>query len=1629
MPGLFSSRRRGSSASRPVPPSTSSAAAAAAAGAYLHNASSTTSLSSAAAAAALRSRPSSPEAVGSIQTKRMVRRGSVSSVGSGSVIAGGTRGGPGGRGGLTRMNSGGSMSERTFRSPSPGSNRQSPNGAVSPAPDAPPVPALPASLGSGHRRSTSLEAPQRVTSPPPNQGKRGSSVDRHSIVPPPSTSRQAKRLSNVSEDDELDRQNSASRNFSRPMASPTSPANGAKKYTHGMGGYHTGPVGKATAGSRPGTSDGTLKQQGTNGALPMRLSEANRSASYETKDSIMVYDPSTRTFISKPNPNAGKGAPPSPTLPQAPALAPGTYDPSTRSIVPGKPASATPSSAPLVNKKTRPQLQPVETGPQPPPRNPARVSSPSPTSPRAQGFLQKQPSVVREDPEGEETAESQNPASSMKDTGRVTQTSAGPAKVYVAPLTHQRSGSLDVPRRTVEAGRGRNISMSPSRSAHFSTSPIVYGQRHDPPPRDLSPVKSAMKHSPASSVRTSSPMATFSPISGPAIPPSDASDTTSLYSQDGLLPKKKKSVRVSFDEQPEVVEISGAAAAAPKAIAAQASERSPAIDDEMEELMKPRPALPSFGSVRRSSGRRPPEMPEKVTEMAPERDGVSSDAALGGVLNTYKVRNISVDEKDLQDGKIPSPPIPPQVTSKNIPSEASDVDEDESGFKPEATSTPAQAKSDANSASGNLNPDVETRDFAAETPSALGLDDNKSNTATHDRNGVPAISLLPPTPGDEAEKELGDNAAQGDGHIKPRPSNESATDESSASDGEAGNVASTPARQLASTMAPADTNPEEFVDAQPHTAAPVYTNELLQPSPNLEAIDEDDSDDSAAFSDAAEDLSDLDEGGFASLNAIVSSPAVPSPVTEKQADTAPTLPESPTSKPAAIRQARQALNDSGSGDWSQATAYWSNLTMQQRQQIEREHLSSDDERPLPAPKPKKKKSALKQTGPSAPAPSAADNAAPKQMLKTLRAQPGPAAAPASGAGDSDVHMRRTMRPQSSDGGAMRSSMRSGGSSDQGNSIRTTMRSGPVSQQRPQSAIGSTSSVTKKTSSRPTSATGGLSSSSAGAAMTRARAGTTDSDDVIVAQDGAFPRVLSKRASQVSQQQRGFAAAVPPPGAYTQKLQQKVTANNDSDSESSFKKKRKSAATAGDGRYTMRRSMRAGSVGRHSEDSRAARPMSPELGAKRGGGAFSIRSLSPTGVSWGRDRGEKLRSSLRSPSVDTGARRTTLRSGSAVRGGSTTRASARPASTAGDASKFKSRFRADSDDDDDDRPAGRGFFKSRFADSDDEDDGPPGFIAADLAPVRGIPKRKGQDDGDSTDLEDEEDEAADPRKASRKREKQIKPGVPDPAEIDKAMEAARRKLGIAAPAAESNQGSALSKGSLRGPSTETAKPAFKLEDLKLDTTASPPQKKKGFMGSILRRNRNSTQSVTTVNQLNSPTLSGSPKVTSAAAASSPSVANAGETSAPSSPSQAKLVRRASYQPSQPRMKRGDSNVTAPPSSGDYGRATEDRENWPLPPPIPNDPPKASLHRPTTSDGVNPEAVRLARSMRPDIAPRAQSGIFEGREKARRSVRMADGVKEDDGGNELVGNGFRGIYSERTGRKKKFGMLRRAFGLND
>ena len=118
-----------------------------------------------------------------------------------------------------------------------------------------------------------------------------------------------------------------------------------------------------------------------------------------------------------------------------------------------------------------------------------------------------------------------------------------------------KTASLDIPQSTSTeamnnaAPQGKRLSLSPGRAAHFSAQPIYEtpeAMRHQPPPRSVSPAKSALKHSPS---RGASPTAGILKYGrGPA---SEASDISSVISEEGIkaAPNRKKSVRVSFDNE------------------------------------------------------------------------------------------------------------------------------------------------------------------------------------------------------------------------------------------------------------------------------------------------------------------------------------------------------------------------------------------------------------------------------------------------------------------------------------------------------------------------------------------------------------------------------------------------------------------------------------------------------------------------------------------------------------------------------------------------------------------------------------------------------------------------------------------------------------------------------------------------------------------------------------------------------------------------------------------------------------------------------------------------------------------------------------------------------------------------
>ena len=182
-----------------------------------------------------------------------------------------------------------------------------------------------------------------------------------------------------------------------------------------------------------------------------------------------------------------------------------------------------------------------------------------------------------------------------------------------------------------EKDSNANRPISPGRSAHFSNRLSVTSPGdevlHNPPPRSLSPYKSAMKHPASTSLNSNSPR----PVPSSSL--SEMSDGTSVASDEGSKTGKKRGAKVSFDDEAEVV---GAAMSSPptspedvlppsslsaareSSSAEQKKKRWISLgkkknnilpllksndngdgdDDDFEHVMKPRPTLPSFGSVR-----------------------------------------------------------------------------------------------------------------------------------------------------------------------------------------------------------------------------------------------------------------------------------------------------------------------------------------------------------------------------------------------------------------------------------------------------------------------------------------------------------------------------------------------------------------------------------------------------------------------------------------------------------------------------------------------------------------------------------------------------------------------------------------------------------------------------------------------------------------------------------------------------------------------------------------------------------------------------------------------------------------------------------------------------------------------
>ncbi|KAJ5536707.1 hypothetical protein N7513_009893 [Penicillium frequentans] len=617
---MFGRRKRSSSHHhQPLPTPASQSAQSAASHAFLKSQPSTGSLSSAAAAAALRNRTPTPTSVENVQTKRMTQRaasthsprGTMSSRRSASVS------GP-----LRRSSSSSSMTARTFREPSPHRPSTSSGPVSVQRPVEPPLPSLPAQYAQrkdATRRSSSLEPSMRSPpASPPRVSTRGVSSDRGGASSPLHN-----RVSSLSTVPEIDRPGSRnSVNFSYPRGTrPNSP-----------------PLTPSIPENQP-ISLGAVVD--SDGAQETDTQQTTPEKPTGTRSKVQAADGS----------HASKSAGPSA----------------------GTAAAAAAQAISI--QKSSPRADPSHARVEKSERDPSSIGSLDNKHPSSRTGPEKWPAVTREI-EPEEHAAVEVPQ--RQDPGN---------RLAAASPSSDRVDTIVTPQSSPSAAKGLRDqevqpqqSNSPGRSARFSKWLSVSSsgdQIHQPPARSVSPVKSALKHSRGSSL---SPDRRVSLTGQPVHPPGELSDGTSVASDDGfrLNVAKKRAPKVSFDDEAEIVGVAASPPTSPEEYTPGSPPKTKSRmswlgvgkkkqgasdfatgDDDFGGVLKPRPILPSFGSVRgnRDGGSQEPAVPEysdndssssSDDEVAAAPVSFSNDHAIGSVLpkvRSQDPRNVTSVER------------------------------------------------------------------------------------------------------------------------------------------------------------------------------------------------------------------------------------------------------------------------------------------------------------------------------------------------------------------------------------------------------------------------------------------------------------------------------------------------------------------------------------------------------------------------------------------------------------------------------------------------------------------------------------------------------------------------------------------------------------------------------------------------------------------------------------------------------------------------------------------------------------------------------------------------------------------------------------------------------------------------
>lgn len=1445
---------------------------------------------------------------------------------------------------LQRQNSSGSMTERSFRDPSP--NRTSSSGPY--RDDPPPVPALPRDYmapsvpAKSTRRAASVEPPERISSPAPRAAGRGVSLDRGPGVMPPKYTQRITSLSSVGEVGRGQARDSV--NFSRPMSPhnspPTSPLSERQAGPFAEPSVPTSP--HSTGGRTPGLRDGEAERI-------QRSMQATANRPVKKKKKVVAKDIAEGShFASGSSGGRPTGTALDTTPPRQPPSNSSTPSPGDSRLQ----ASQINDDARILPKRKKKRNAPSASNEDQEGSERPRSSYTSDSDTQSEqsfssdrarnyntrpaGLLVKQPSIVREEPEAEDQEVQILPTE--KTNGRLAQNgtaaeNAIPSRVTAGRQLHSRSASqpiatpatkkassLGVPaamgvpgtETLSSAGAVRPQSLSPARAAHFSSQPILEtpeGIKHSPPARSVSPAKSALKYSPSS--RGPSPVGSVPGArnrrSGRA--PSEASDTTSVISDEGFkgASRKKKSVRVSFDDDSIAV---GRAASpesqnSPVLMSPQNKESSSKWFNKKEETgsskdsaIQPMPALPSFGSARERKYERGLDEPSNASDpkqpQSTNHYETSSDLVIGNVLAQH------YREKEQRRS---NDPIPPEVTSvEGTGYHSSSEDEvfNDIDDKPQT--------SEANVALPNqssYSPHPTSRRNQEAPSSMIGIP-------------IPSIAVLPATPGIESARAEPKDWFRIPGEFPL----------STDSLGEDLPPTSSVVQHHATDPTPADigiAEPEPEPSVNHHEAGHSTVGsvaDMLRTQIHTHSHEESDDTDDSIYSDAAEDLSDIEGDGFGSINAIVESPANIKPTASNKAPSDMSNKEPPTTskpRPSLRGRSESEMSEPASDEgWDRAQAYWSGLSQTRKQQLERAAApgAADEGEPETKPKPKTKKTVAKKKAPQSrisdhpPLPPWPD----KQYRDDVTR-------PASPKGSTMKQSMRSSQPESSPEFHMRSSMRNG---PVPKAPRNSVQ--PLDVPQPRGAL--------QKKDRPVSAVAMVDYNKSGNKSTAKN-------------ERAGPAGVGSRATPVP---------ASPPASPKGKP---VTANlrriksNDSDSSSSFRKLRQT--TADSNRYSMKRSMRAGLTDDRPQSLRENRT-----------GIYSARSPSPSDSTRRpmSATGSTMRSSMRGAADSRTSMRGAADSRTTMRGATDSRTSMRGAADSKKQSRTKSPSRFGFGKSSKSKPASgsRAGFSSRFDDSSDDDvgpisrrsrfddssddDGPSG-----LTPVRGIPRRI--DEGDSTDLEDSSAEPS--------------PIIP----ATKYKPSSKAK----------NQGLTLAAGSSESPAISPAPMSPGLEG---NTANDKEKKKRSFFGALGGKKRDDSFARSPTRQ---ETPLERPKPTRLNTAGSQRPVVPGEASSPKSP---KLQRR-----NTPRRFASDS--------------------WPLP----EMPGAKADSRPNTSDGNGVNAGNVV-----NTGNGTRNGAGTG------ASRPELGTRRSTLQNENAGSGVNGvIMTGKTGKKKRFPLLRKAFGLND